>query len=64
MNKREITPEKIQKHNAMVDYNKSIIGWVVDIVCLIIAWPTIILAIHRRIKYKEMIDSDSGDNEL
>ena len=63
MNKREMTPEKIQKHNAMVDYNKSIISWVVDIVCLFLAWPTIILAIHRRIKYKEMIDGTSGDNE-
>lgn len=60
MKKQNMTPEEIKKHNAQVDYNNSVGGWVVDIICSIIAWPMIIPIVHRRMKYRDKIHTDDN----
>lgn len=56
-----MTPEEIAEFNSNVEFNDSAASWVMDILCTIIAWPMIILAIRRRMKYKERIEV--GNNE-
>ena len=56
MKKENMTPVEIEKFNANVDFNKSAISWVMDILCTLVAWPMIILAIRRRVKYHERIE--------
>ena len=63
MNKENMTPEEIVKFNANVDFNNSIASWVMDIICCIIAWPMIILAIRRRMKYSEKIELETTNIE-
>ena len=55
MRKETMTTEEIEKFNTEVEYNESAASWIMDIVCTIIAWPMIILAIRRRAKYHEKI---------
>lgn len=59
MNKEKMTPEEIAEFNSNVDFNQSVASWVMDILCTIIAWPMIILAIRRRMKYSEKIEIDN-----
>lgn len=61
MKKEKMTPEEIAEFNSNVEFNESVASWVMDILCSIIAWPMIILAIRRRMKYKERIEV--GNNE-
>ena len=61
MEKEKMTPEEIAEFNSNVEFNESVASWVMDILCTIIAWPMIILAIRRRMKYKERIEV--GNNE-
>jgi hypothetical protein len=61
MEKEKMTPEEIAEFNSNVEFNDSAASWVMDILCTIIAWPMIILAIRRRMKYKERIEV--GNNE-
>ena len=61
MKKEKMTPEEIAEFNSNVEFNESVASWVMDILCIIIAWPMIILAIRRRMKYKEKIEV--GNNE-
>ncbi len=61
MKKEKMTPEEIAEFNSNVEFNESVASWVMDILCTIIAWPMIILAIRRRMKYKERIEV--GNNE-
>lgn len=55
MKKEKMTPEEIAEFNSNVEFNESVASWVMDILCTIIAWPMIILAIRRRMKYSEKI---------
>lgn len=55
MKKENLTPEKIQEFNNKVEHNESAASWMIDIVATLIAWPMIILAIRRRVKYHEKI---------
>lgn len=59
MNKDKMTPEEIAEFNSNVEFNESVASWVMDILCTIIAWPMIILAIRRRMKYSEKIEIDN-----
>lgn len=59
MNKEKMTPEEIAEFNSNVEFNESAASWVMDILCAIIAWPMIILAIRRRMKYSEKIEIDN-----
>lgn len=59
MKKEKMTPEEIAEFNSNVDFNQSVASWVMDILCTIIAWPMIILAIRRRMKYSEKIEIDN-----
>lgn len=59
MNKEKMTPEEIAEFNSNVEFNESVASWVMDILCTIIAWPMIILAIRRRMKYSEKIEIDN-----
>ncbi|MBQ6070727.1 MAG: hypothetical protein IJK85_03140 [Bacteroidales bacterium] len=61
MKKEKMTPEEIAEFNSNVEFNESVASWVMDILSTIIAWPMIILAIRRRMKYKERIEV--GNNE-
>lgn len=54
-----MTEEQIAKHNAKVDYNKSGLGIIGDILTFCIFPPIIIFIIYRRIKYSEFIKEDS-----
>lgn len=57
MKKEKMTPEEIAEFNSNVEFNESVASWVMDILCTIIAWPMIILAIRRRMKYSEKIEN-------
>ena len=59
MEKEKMTPEEIAEFNSNVEFNESAASWVMDILCTIIAWPMIILAIRRRMKYSEKIEIDN-----
>lgn len=59
MKKEKMTPEEIAEFNSNVEFNESVASWVMDILCTIIAWPMIILAIRRRMKYSEKIEIDN-----
>jgi len=59
MKKEKMTPEEITEFNSNVEFNESVASWVMDILCAIIAWPMIILAIRRRMKYSEKIEIDN-----
>lgn len=65
MSKEKMTAEEIEKFNGKVEFNQTAASWIMDIVCTIIAWPMIILAIHRRIKYSKKIvtNNENGENE-
>ena len=64
MNREKMTPEEIAEFNSNVEFNESVASWVMDILCTIIAWPMIILAIRRRMKYKEKIEVDNKEAEI
>ncbi len=64
MNKEKMSKEEIEKFNANVEFNQSAASWIMDIVCTIIIWPMILLAIHRRIKYKEKIGIETNDSSI
>jgi len=57
MKKEKMAPEEIAEFNSNVEFNESVASWVMDILCTIIAWPMIILAIRRRMKYSEKIEN-------
>lgn len=65
MSKEKMTAEEIEKFNGKVEFNQTAASWIMDIVCTIIAWPMIILAIQRRIKYSKKIvtNNENGENE-
>jgi len=64
MDKEKMTTEEIAEFNSKVEFNESAASWVMDILCTIIAWPMIILAIRRRMKYKEKIEIDYKETEI
>lgn len=64
MEKEKMTTEEIAEFNSKVEFNESAASWVMDILCTIIAWPMIILAIRRRMKYKEKIEIDIQETEI
>jgi hypothetical protein len=64
MDKEKMTTEEIAEFNSKVEFNESAASWVMDILCTIIAWPMIILAIRRRMKYKEKIEIDNKETEI
>lgn len=64
MEKEKMTTEEIVEFNSKVEFNESAASWVMDILCTIIAWPMIILAIRRRMKYKEKIEIDIQETEI
>lgn len=64
MEKEKMTPEEITEFNSNVEFNESAASWVMDILCTIIAWPMIILAIRRRMKYKERIGIDNTTTNI
>lgn len=64
MEKEKMTSEEIAEFNSKVEFNESAASWVMDILCTIIAWPMIILAIRRRMKYKEKIEIDIQETEI
>jgi len=64
MDKEKMTTEEIAEFNSKVEFNESAASWVMDILCTIIAWPMIILAIRRRMKYKEKIEIDIQETEI
>ena len=64
MKKEKMTPEEIAEFNSNVEFNESVASWVMDILCTIIAWPMIILAIRRRMKYKEKIEVDNKETVI
>lgn len=64
MEKEKMTTEEIVEFNSKVEFNESAASWVMDILCTIIAWPMIILAIRRRMKYKEKIEIDNQETEV
>lgn len=64
MKKEKMTPEEIAEFNSNVEFNESVASWVMDILCTIIAWPMIILAIRRRMKYKEKIEVCNNETRI
>lgn len=49
--------KKIRKHNEKVEYNRSTGSWIIDIICCLIFFPSIISIVYRRGKYNKYIDS-------
>lgn len=64
MKKEKMTPEEIAEFNSNVEFNESVASWVMDILCTIIAWPMIILAVRRRMKYNEKIEIDNTKTDV
>ena len=64
MKKEKMTPEEIAEFNSNVEFNESVASWVMDILCTIIAWPMIILAVRRRMKYSEKIEIDNTKTDV
>lgn len=64
MKKENMTIEEIMEFNSNVEYNESVTSWITDIVCSIIFWPMIIIAIRRRIKYSEKIEIKDTQKEV
>ena len=64
MNKENMTIEEIRVFNSNVEYNESVASWLTDIVCAVIFWPMIIIAIRRRIKYSEKIEIKDTQKEV
>lgn len=64
MKKENMTIEEIREFNSNVEYNESVTSWITDIVCSIIFWPMIIIAIRRRIKYSEKIEIKDTQKEV
>jgi|GEM_PF-2832875 len=63
MNTKNMTQEEIDEFNEKVAYYESAGSWVVDIICAIIFFPTIILAIIRRLKYSERIEQNNNNEQ-
>lgn len=63
MKKDKMTAEEIREFNSNVEFNQSVSSWIMDIVCSILFWPMIILAIRRRMKYSEKIEVKNNDTE-
>ena len=64
MKKENMTIEEIREFNSKVEYNESVASWLTDIVCAIIFWPMILVAIRRRMKYNERIEIDNKVTEV
>ena len=64
MKKENMTIEEIMEFNSNVEYNESVTSWITDIVCAIIAWPMILVAIRRRMKYSERIEIENKVTEV
>ena len=64
MKKENMTIEEIMEFNSNVEYNESVTSWITDIVCAIIAWPMILVAIRRRMKDSERIEIDNKVTEV
>lgn len=64
MKKENMTIEEIMEFNSNVEYNESMASWITDIVCAIIAWPMILVAIRRRMKYSERIEIENKVTEV
>lgn len=56
--KKNMSREEIERFNGQVDYNNTVFSWIVDIISTLIAWPMILLHIHRRRKYSKKIDNN------
>ena len=63
MNKDKMTVAEIREFNSNVEFNQSASSWIMDIVCSIIFWPMIILAIRRRMKYCEKIEINNTETK-
>lgn len=63
MKKDKMTAEEIREFNSNVEFNQSVSNWIMDIVCSIIFWPMIILAIRRRMKYSEKIEINNTETK-
>ena len=63
MKKDKMTAEEIREFNSNVEFNQSATSWIMDIVCSMIFWPMIILAIRRRMKYNEKIEIKNAEPE-
>lgn len=50
---KNILKEKIARHNEKVDYNRTMLSWVIDGVACLIFFPYIIMVVYRRGKYNE-----------
>ena len=64
MKKENMTIEEIREFNSKVEYNEGVASWLTDIVCAIIFWPMILVAIRRRMKYNERIEIDNKVTEV
>jgi len=49
----EILKKKIREHNKKVDYNRTAISWIVDVIACAIFFPYIVMVLYRRGKYNE-----------
>lgn len=45
--------ERIREHNEKVDYNRSTVSWIVDVIACLIFFPMIIMVVYRRGKYNK-----------
>lgn len=50
------TKQEVEEWNGKVQYNETVGSIIIDIIACLIAWPMIIIVIHRRIKYKKYYD--------
>lgn len=52
---KKMTKEEIREFNSKVEYNESVMSWIVDIISCIIAFPMIVTVVYRRGKYNQKI---------
>ncbi len=49
------TKAEIREFNSKVEYNESVVSWLVDFIICAISFPMIVMVVYRRGKYNHKI---------
>lgn len=59
---KKMTRAEIREFNSKVEYNESVVSWIVDIISCIIAFPMIVMVVYRRGKYNHKISEVESED--
>mgnify|MGYP006967134292 FL=1 len=54
-NMKKMTKAEIREFNSKVEYNESVVSWLVDFIICAISFPMIVMVVYRRGKYNHKI---------